>query len=218
MTDITTVTQADIADFEAEFADQLALATDAQDLLFRTARTANSFSDEPVSEEQIKAIYELVKYAPTAANSQPLRIAFVRSQEAKDRLLPLMSEGNRAKTESAPVVAILAADRDFHEEMPKVFPHAGESMRDSLAQNDEGRAAMARLSSGLQIGYFIIGVRAAGLAAGPMAGFDAEGIAREFFPDGKHEVLVVVNIGKPGENPWFDRNPRLGFNEVATIL
>lgn len=217
MTD-TTPAQADIAEFEAEFADQLALAADAQDLLFRTARTANSFSDDPVSEEQIKAIYDLVKYAPTAANSQPLRIAFVRSPEAKERLLPWMSEGNRAKTGTAPVVAILAADKEFHEEMPRVFPHAGEMMRDSLAQNDEARAGMARLSAGLQIGYFIIGVRAAGLAAGPMAGFDAEGIAREFFPDGKHEVLVVVNIGKPGENPWFNRNPRLSFDEVATIL
>lgn len=218
MTDTTAATQADITEFEAEFADQLALTPDAQDLLFRTARTANSFADEPVSEEQIRAIYDLVKYAPTAANSQPLRIVFVRSQEAKDRLLPLMSEGNRAKTASAPVVAILAADKDFHEEMPKVFPHAGETMRDNLAQNDEARAGMARLSAGLQIGYFIIGIRAAGLAAGPMAGFDAEGVAREFFPDGKHEVLVVVNIGKPGENPWFDRNPRLAFDEVATIL
>jgi nitroreductase len=218
MTDIAPATQPAIAEFEAEFADRLALAADAQDLLFRTARTANSFSDEPVSEEQIRAIYELVKYAPTAANSQPLRIAFVRSPEAKERLLPMMSDGNRAKTASAPVVAILAADKDFHEEMPKVFPHAGETMRDSLSGNDEGRAAMARLSAGLQIGYFIIGVRAAGLAAGPMAGFDAAGVAQEFFPDGKHEVLVVVNIGKPGDNPWFGRNPRLDFDEVATIL
>ncbi|WP_188894495.1 malonic semialdehyde reductase [Microlunatus endophyticus] len=218
MTDTTPVAPAALAEFEAEFADQLELAADAQDLLFRAARTANSFSDEPVTDDQIRAIYELVKYAPTAANSQPLRIVFVRSDAAKERLLPLMSEGNRVKTASAPVVALLAVDNDFHEEMPKVFPHAGETMRDSLAQNAEGRAAMARLSAGLQIGYFIIGVRAAGLAAGPMAGFDAEAVSLEFFPDGKHDVLVVVNIGKPGENPWFDRNPRLDFTEVATIL
>lgn len=216
MTDTTT--SAELADFEAEFATQLALTPEAQDLLFRSARTANSFADEPVSDEQIRAIYELVKYAPTAANSQPLRIAFVRSAEAKERLLPLMSEGNRAKTGSAPLVAILAADTDFHDELPKVFPHAGEGFRDMYAGNDDARLSHARLSSGLQIGYFILGVRAAGLAAGPMTGFDADAVSREFFPDGKHEALVVVNIGKPGDNPWMDRLPRLSFDEVATIL
>lgn len=216
MTDTTT--SAELADFEAEFAAQLALTADAQDLLFRDARTANTFTDEPVSDEQIQAIYELIKYAPTAANSQPLRIAFVRSPEAKERLLPLMSDGNRAKTGTAPLVAILAADTDFHDELPKVFPHAGEAYREMFAGNDEARQHTARLSTGLQIGYFILGVRAAGLAAGPMAGFDAGAVGQEFFPDGKHEALVVVNIGKPGESPWFDRQPRLSFDEVATVL
>ncbi|QGN33619.1 malonic semialdehyde reductase [Microlunatus sp. Gsoil 973] len=218
MTETSSLTQAAIAEFESEFADHLALAADSQDLLFRAARTANTFSAEPVSDDQIRAIYDLVKYAPTAANSQPLRIAFVRSPEAKERLLPLMSDGNRAKTGTAPVTAILAADTDFHEELPKVFPHAGAAFRDSLAQSDDARVAMARLSAGLQIGYFIVGVRAAGLAAGPMTGFDAAAVSKEFFPDGKHEALVIVNIGKPGENPWYDRNPRLDFDEVATIL
>jgi nitroreductase len=218
MTDTSPITETAIDEFEAEFADQLALAEDAQDLLFRAARTANTFSDEPVTDDQIKAIYDLIKFAPTAANSQPLRIVFVRTPEAKERLLPLMSDGNRAKTATAPVTAILAADTDFHEELPKVFPHAGVAYRDSLAQSEDARVAMARLSAGLQIGYFIIGVRAAGLAAGPMTGFDAPGVSKEFFPDGRHEALVVVNIGKPGENPWFDRNPRLAFDEVATVL
>lgn len=216
MTDTTT--SADLADFEAQFANQLELTNEAQDLLFRNARTANSFADEPVTDEQLKAIYELVKYAPTAANSQPLRILFVRSDEAKDRLLPLMGEGNRAKTATAPVVAILATDTDFHDELPKVFPHAGEGMREMFAGNDDARLGAARLSAGLQIGYFILGVRAAGLAAGPMTGFDAAAVSKEFFPDGKHEALVIVNIGKPGANPWFDRLPRLSFDEVATVL
>jgi 3-hydroxypropanoate dehydrogenase len=217
MTD-TTHSQAELAEFEAEFADQLTLSEDAQDLLFRAARTANTFSDQPVSDEQIRAIYDLVKYAPTSANSQPLRIIFVRSAEAKDRLLPLMGEGNRGKTAQAPVVAILAVDTDFHKEMPKVLPHAGEMFKDMFAANDEARLHTARLSAGLQVGYFILGVRAAGLAAGPMTGFDAAAVSKEFFPDGKHEALVVVNIGKPGENPWFDRSPRLTFDEVATVL
>lgn len=216
MTD-TTPSAVDLVAFEAEFADRLALAPEAQDLLFLGARTANTFTDEPVSEAQLQAIYELIKYAPTAANSQPLRIAFVRSPEAKDRLLPLMSEGNRAKTAQAPVTAILAADTDFHEELPRVFPQAGAAYRDMYAGNDSGRIASARLSTGLQIGYFILGVRAAGLAAGPMAGFDTEAVGREFFPDGKHEALLVVNIGHPGENAFFDRNPRLDFDEVARI-
>lgn len=209
---------ASLAEFEAEFADQLALSPEAQELLFRSAHTANTFSDEPVSPEQIRAVYELIKYGPTAANSQPLRMVLVRSAEAKERLLPLMAEGNREKTAAAPLVAILAADTDFHEEMPRVFPAAGEAYRDRFAADDQGRVATARLSTGLQIGYFIVGVRAAGLAAGPMAGFDSAAVSREFFPDGKHEALVVINIGKPGEGAFRPRNPRLDFDEVCTVL
>jgi 3-hydroxypropanoate dehydrogenase len=86
------------------------------------------------------------------------------------------------------------------------------------AGNEQARVASARLSAGLQIGYFILGVRAAGLAAGPMSGFDAEAVSNEFFADGKHQALVVVNIGKPAENAFLGRNPRLDFDEVATIL
>jgi nitroreductase len=217
MTD-TTPSQLDLADFEAEFAAHLALHPEAQDLLFLNARTANSFTDEPISDAQLRAIYELTKFAPTAANSQPLRILFVKSPEAKERLLPLMSDGNRPKTGQAPVTAILAADTDFHEELPRVFPQAGAAYRDAYAGNEAGRVAAARLSTGLQIGYFILGVRAAGLAAGPMTGFDAAAVSREFFPDGKHEALVIVNIGKPAAGAFRDRNPRLDFDEVAAIL
>ena len=217
MTD-TTNTSADLAEFEAEFAAQLALAPEAQELLFRSARTANTFTDEPVSDEQLRAIYELIKYAPTAANSQPLRFVFLRTPEAKERLIPLLGEGNRAKTQAAPLVAILAADTDFHEELPKVFPHAGAAYREMYAGNDDARIGSARLSAALQVGYFILGVRAAGLAAGPMGGFDAEAVSKEFFADGKHQALVIVNIGKPGENAFFERNPRLPFDEVASFI
>lgn len=193
------------------------LSDDAQDLLFRAARTANSFSSEPVDDEQIRAIYDLVKWGPTSMNQQPLRIALVRSDEGKQRLLPHLSEGNRAKTESAPLVAVLSADTDFHENLPKVFPHKPDA-KDMWAGDDEFRAEHAKLNGTLQVGYFILGVRAAGLAAGPMTGFDAAGINAEFFPDGREKVLVVVNIGKPGENPWFDRLPRLDYDEVVTTL
>jgi nitroreductase len=196
---------------------ELVLDQAAQDVLFRQARTANTFSPEPVTDEQIRAIYDLVKYAPTSMNQQPLRMLLVRSPEARDRLLPYLAEGNRAKTASAPLVAILAADVDFHDELPRVFPHAPQA-RDAFAANETAREANARLNGTLQVAYFILGVRAAGLAAGPMTGLDAAGVEREFFPDGRHRVLVVVNIGKPGENAWLDRLPRLDYDEVVTTV
>ncbi|MEB3366131.1 malonic semialdehyde reductase [Saccharopolyspora mangrovi] len=195
---------------------ELALAAEAQDLLFREARTANTFSDEPVTDEQVQAIYELIKWAPTSMNQQPLRIVLLRSTEAKQRLLPHLMEGNRAKTEQAPLVAILAADTEFHENLPKVFPHKPEA-KDIFA--DPGfREQNAKLNATLQAGYFFLGVRAAGLAVGPMTGLDAAGINAEFFPEGDQQTLVVANIGKPGENPWMERLPRLSYDEVVTTL
>ncbi|MEU7985320.1 malonic semialdehyde reductase [Streptosporangium canum] len=193
----------------------LALSAEAQDLLFRDARTANTFTDEPVSDEQMRAIYDLVKYAPTAMNQQPLRVLLVRGPEARERLVGLMSPGNQAKTAAAPLVAILAADLDFHEELPKVFPHFAGAK--DLFADEARRTRSAMFNATLQVGYFILGVRAAGLAAGPMAGYDAAGIDKEFF-DGDHTVLAVVNIGKPGENAWFDRLPRLAYDEVVTTV
>lgn len=195
----------------------LVIDSTAQDVLFRDARTANSFSAEPVADEQVRAIYDLVKYAPTSMNQQPLRVVLVRTPEARERLLPLMAEGNRPKTETAPLVAILAADIDFHDELPKVFPHFP-GARDLFAEDEAAREGQARLNATLQVAYFILGVRAAGLAAGPMTGFDTAGVDREFFPDGRHRSLVIVNIGKPGENPWFDRLPRLDYDEVVTTV
>ncbi|HJC60233.1 MAG TPA: malonic semialdehyde reductase [Candidatus Dietzia intestinigallinarum] len=188
----------------------------ARDLLFREARTANAFTDEPVTDEQLEAIYELVKWAPTSMNTQPLRIVVLRSEEAKARLVPLLAEGNRAKTASAPAVALLAADVDFHDELPKVFPHVP-GARD-LFSDEDARTGTAELNAGLQIGYLILGIRAVGLAAGPMTGFDAEAVTEEFFPDGRHRVLVAVNIGRPAENAWLDRLPRLDYDEVVTTL
>lgn len=195
----------------------LALDTAAQDLLFRDARTAKTFTDEPVTDEQIQAIYDLVKYAPTAYNQQPLRVVLVRTEEGRGRLVPHMSESNQAKTAAAPLVAILAADNEFHEELPAqlpVFPQA----KDVFFAERPVREQSAALNAALQIGYFIIGVRAAGLAAGPMTGFDAEGINKEFFADGEHSVLVVANLGKPGENAWYPRGPRLSYDEVVTTV
>ncbi|MFE3264091.1 malonic semialdehyde reductase [Streptomyces sp. NPDC059215] len=194
----------------------LALEPAAQDLLFREARTANTFTDEPVTDHQIEAIHDLVKYGPTSMNQQPLRIVLVRSAEARDRLGTHLSEGNRKKTLAAPLVAILAADLEFHEELPSQFPHFPEAR--NLFADRAVRERSARLNALLQVGYFVIGVRAAGLAAGPMTGFDAEGVDKEFFGDGEHSVLAVVNIGRPGENAWFPRSPRLTYEQVVTTV
>jgi 3-hydroxypropanoate dehydrogenase len=193
--------------------DTLALALESQDLLFRDARTANSFLDEPVSDEQIAAIYDLVKYAPTAMNTQPLRVVLVHHGDARERLLKHLADGNRDKTADAPLVAILAADTDFHEKLPRTFPHFPGAK--DLFADPTGREQSARFNATLQIGYFLLGIRAAGLAAGPMGGFDAAGLDEEFFHDGSLKSLLVVNIGKPGENAWYDRLPRLEHDEVV---
>jgi 3-hydroxypropanoate dehydrogenase len=128
-----------------------------------------------------------------------------------------MAEGNRPKTATAPVVAVLAADLDFHEELPTQFPVFPQA-KDVLFAERPARERSAALNAALQVGYFIIGVRAAGLAAGPITGFDADGINKEFFPEGDHTVLAVVNIGKPGADAWYPRNPRLSYEEVVTTV
>ncbi|MGW5667714.1 malonic semialdehyde reductase [Micromonospora sp. NPDC003776] len=194
--------------------DLITLHPEAQAQLFTDARTANTFTDEPVSDEQLRAIFELAKYPPTAANTQPLRVLFIRQGEARERLLTHMSEGNQAKTATAPVVAVLAVDTDFHEFIPRVFPIRPE-MRDGLAADAVARERMARFNATLQIGYWLLAVRAAGLAAGPMAGFDADALDKEFFADSSWRSLLVVNIGKPGPDAWFPRLPRLDYDDVV---
>ncbi|HZP50555.1 malonic semialdehyde reductase [Actinocrinis sp.] len=191
----------------------LVLDDAAADLLFRDARTPNNFSSEPVSDKQLRAIYELIKWAPTAFNAQPLRVVLVRSAAAKDRLLRHLFGSNAEKARSAPLVAILAADLRFDQELPRVFPHFPQA-KDVHFSDPATREEAALSYAQLQVGYFILGVRAAGLAAGPMIGYNASGIDLEFFPDGEHKVLTVVNIGKPGDDPWFQRLPRLEYEEV----
>ncbi|NJC74110.1 malonic semialdehyde reductase [Planosporangium thailandense] len=194
--------------------DLLALDAAAQDLLFRAAHTANTFTDEPVTDEHIHAIHDLIRYGPTAFNAQPLRILLLRSPAARQRLLPHLAEANRAKTAAAPLTAILAADTAFHEHLPQVFPHRP-GLADRLGTDPAGRHAQARFNAALQIGYLIVGIRAAGLAAGPMAGFDPAGVDREFFPDGRLRALLVVNIGRPGPHAWDGRLPRLTHDDIV---
>ncbi|MEV6118942.1 malonic semialdehyde reductase [Streptomyces sp. NPDC052077] len=194
----------------------LVLDPAAQDLLFREARTANSFTDEPVGDEQLQAIYDLVKYGPTAFNQCPLRVTLVRSPEARERLVGHLAEGNRAKTAAAPLVAILSADNEFHEELPQLMPHAPQ-LKDAFFSERPVREGTAALNAALQAAYFIIGVRAAGLAAGPMTGLDFEGVRKEFLDD-DHTPLMVVNIGRPGLDAAFPRSPRLAYEQVVTTV
>lgn len=182
--------------------------------LFTDARTANTFASTPVTDAELAGIWELAKWPPTAVNSQPLRVLYVQSAEARARLVEHLAEGNQAKTLSAPAVAVLAYDQDFHEHIPTVYPPKAE-LRDVWAANLEQRAETAKAGATLQAGYFLLSVRAHGLAAGPMGGFDATGVDADFFPEGRWHSIMVVNIGHPGEDAYRDRLPRLDATEVV---
>jgi 3-hydroxypropanoate dehydrogenase len=183
-------------------------------LLFTDARTANSFAPTPVSDAELAEIWELAKWAPTAANTQPLRVLYVRQGPGRDRLVKHMSDGNKAKTASAPAVAVLALDTEFHEHIPTLLPFRPE-LKDVFAANDTMRTDTGRFNAALQAGYFLLSVRAHGLAAGPMAGFDAAGLDADFFPAGRLRSILVVNIGHPGQDAWFERLPRLDHSDVV---
>jgi 3-hydroxypropanoate dehydrogenase len=183
-------------------------------LLFTEARTANTFAATPVTDDELAEIWELAKWAPTAANTQPLRVLYVRPGAGRDRLVEHMSEGNQAKTASAPAVAVLALDNEFHEHIPALLPFRPE-LKDVFAGNDTMRNDTGRFNAALQAAYFLLSVRAHGLAAGPMAGFDATAVDAEFFPDGRWRSILVVNIGHPGHEAWLDRLPRLDHDDVV---
>ena len=197
-------------------AELLAIDTAAQDLLFREARTARTFLPDPVSDEQIEALYELVKYGPSSMNTQPLRLVLVRTPEAKARLLSHTADGNKRKVEQAPLVAIFAADTNFNVTLADSDPSA-EAMRTRFP-NEAMRTRFAREQAWLQAGYFIVGIRALGLHAGPIGGFDAEGVDNDLLAGTGLQSLMVVNIGKPGENAWHERGARLDYNEVVTSI
>ncbi|WP_329010158.1 malonic semialdehyde reductase [Micromonospora rifamycinica] len=195
--------------------DQLiTLSPAAQAQLFTEARTANTFTDTPVGDDQLRAILDLAKYPPTAMNVQPLRVLFVRPGEGRDRLLTHVADGNKAKAATAPVVAVLAADTNFHEHLDTVFP-IRPGMREHFAADPTTREAMARFNTGLQVGYFLLAVRAAGLAVGPMGGFDPAGVDTEFFTGTGWKSLLLVNIGHPGPDAWHPRLPRLDYDTIA---
>jgi 3-hydroxypropanoate dehydrogenase len=186
------------------------------DIIFRAARTHNEWLDKPVSDELLHQIYDLMKWAPTSANSSPARIVFVRSAAAKERLLPAMSPGNVDKTRAAPVTAIIAHDTEFYEKLPKLFPQA--DARSWFAGNQPLIDTTAFRNGTLQGAYLILAARALGLDAGPMSGFDNAKVDQEFFPDGKVKSNFVINLGYGDHAKLFPRNPRLPFAEAAQIL
>jgi 3-hydroxypropanoate dehydrogenase len=192
------------------------LAEAALDQLFRHARTYNAFLPKPVSDEQLHALYELAKFGPTSANSSPMRVVFVKSAEAKEKLKPFLSEGNRAKTLAAPVTAIIANDHEFYEKLPQLFPHA--DARSWFVGNQEHIDRTAFRNATLQGAYVIMAARALGLDCGPMSGFDNAGVDGAFFAGTSIKSNFLINIGYgDASRDLFPRSPRLSFDEAARI-
>ena len=188
----------------------------AMDILFRDARTYNGWLDKDVSDVTLKALHDLVKYGPTSANCCPMRVKFLKSDEAKQRLKPHLMEGNVDKTMDAPVVAILANDLEFYEKLPKLFPHT--DAKSWFVGNDDLIKATAMRNGTLQGGYFILAARGLGLDCGPMSGFDTDAVKSEFFPDDNFEVNFLCSLGHGDESTIFERSPRYEFDEVCEIL
>ncbi len=184
------------------------------DLIFRSARTHNVWLPTPVSEATLREIWNVMKFGPTSANCSPLRIVFVQSPQAKERLVTCMSENNQAKTRVAPVTAILAMDLEFYEKLPRLFPH-NQTARSWFAGKPEDIKETALRNSSLQGAYFIIAARAHGLDCGPMSGFNADKLNAEFFSDGKVKVNFVCSLGHGDASKLFPRSPRLDFDEAC---
>ena len=186
------------------------------DILFREAHTHSNWLDQPVSDALLQQVYDLMKWAPTSANSSPARMVFVRSAAAKQRLLPAMAPGNLEKTRTAPVTVIVAYDTEFYEKLPMLYPPA--DARSWFVGNQKLIDTTAFRNGTLQGAYLILAARALGLDAGPMSGFDNDKVDGEFFPDGKVKSNFLINLGYGDSSKLHARNPRLKFEEAAQIL
>ncbi|MBS0539449.1 MAG: malonic semialdehyde reductase [Proteobacteria bacterium] len=190
----------------------------ALDLLFRSARTHNGFQDKPVSDAQLRALYDIMKWGPTSANSQPARIVFVRTKEGKEKLKPALSAGNTAKTMSAPVTVIVAYDTRFHEHLPKQFPHDQTASSWFSGPGKEQVAFTTAFRNGtLQGAYLMMAARSLGLDVGAMSGFDNAKVDAAFFPDGRFKSNFLCNLGYGDHSKLFNRSPRLSFEEACTL-
>jgi 3-hydroxypropanoate dehydrogenase len=200
----------------AHLARHAPLSADAFAQLFTDARTHNAFLDKPVPDALLRQAVELTKWAPTSANQSPLRLLFLRSQEAKQRLAPALAPGNLAKTLAAPVVAVAGYDLKFYEHLPFLFPHADAKSWFS------GNAAFAERSAfqngTLQVAYLILALRAVGLDTGPMTGFDNAKVDAEFFAGTDVKSNVLINIGYGDHAKLFPRSPRFAFEQIANII
>ncbi len=185
------------------------------DLIFRTARTYNGYTDEPVTEDQLRAIWDLAKMGPTSANQSPARIVWCVSDEAKAKLATFASEANAAKILKAPVAAIIGMDYEFHEKLPKLFPHA--DARSWFAGNQPLIEISAFRNSTLQGAYFIIAARALGLDTGPMSGFDNAGVDAAFFAGTPIKSNFICTLGHGDPATIFARSPRFDFEEANRI-
>lgn len=192
-----------------------ALDSHALDQLFREARTAYAWKGEPVADETLRALYDLVKMGPTSANASPARFVFVRSAEGKAKLKEALSAGNMEKTMLAPVTVIVAHDPKFYDQLPRLFPHA--DAKAWFAGNWSLADATAFRNGSLQGAYLIMAARALGLDAGPMSGFDSAKVDELFFAESGFKTNFLVNLGH-GEWPdSYARSPRLSFDEAASF-
>ena len=183
--------------------------------LFTEARTHNGWRDTPVPDALLRELYDLLRWGPTSANCSPLRVLFVRSAEAKAKLVPLMGPGNRDKTASAPVTAILGMDLGFSDTLPKLFPHT--DARSWFAGDEAKIAETAFRNSSLQGGYFILAARALGLDCGPMSGFDAKAVDAAFWAGTTVKTNFVCSLGHGDPAKLFGRSPRLDFDEACRL-
>jgi 3-hydroxypropanoate dehydrogenase len=192
------------------------LSEAAFDQLFREARTFNAWLPKDVSDEQLHQLYDLTKFGPTSANASPMRVVFVKSKEAKQKLAPFLSENNRAKSMEAPVTAIIASDQAFYEKLPVLFPHA--DARSWFVGNQAMIDATAFRNSSLQGAYLLLAARAIGLDCGPMSGYDQAGVDTAFFGGTTVKSNFLINIGYgDGSRNLFPRSPRLSFDEACSI-
>jgi 3-hydroxypropanoate dehydrogenase len=192
------------------------ISEEALDQLFREARTHSAWLPKPVPAELLRKAYDLANLGPTSANGSPARFVFLTTPGAKARLKPTLAPPNVEKTMAAPVVVIIAWDTEFHENLPRLFPHA--DMRSYFVGNKALIEETAFRNSSMQAAYFILAARALGLDCGPMSGFDASKVNAEFFPDGKWKANLLCNLGYGDQSKLFPRNPRLRFEEATTVL
>jgi 3-hydroxypropanoate dehydrogenase len=191
--------------------------TAALDLLFRKARTHHAWRDQPVTDEQLRQIYELMKWGPTSANSCPARLIFLRTKEAKERVIPALSPGNVPQAQQAPVTAIIGYDQKFYEQMTKLFPH-NPGMAQNFAKSPQAAEVTAFRNGTLQGGYFILAARAVGLDCGPMSGFDNAKVDQEFFAGTSVKSNFLCNLGHGEPSKLLPRHPRLDFEEACQLL